>query len=146
MAINSASENLIKSFEDCKLTCYADAIGVPTIGWGTTKGLTKADIGKKTITQAEADRLFSEDVAKFEKAVLGLVKVPLTPNQLGAVVSLAYNIGTGHFASSTLLKKINDKDFKAAVLWFAPWNKSGGQVLAGLTRRRAAEAKLFSTP
>jgi len=146
MVINSASEKLIKSFKACKLTCYADAIGVPTIGWGTTKGLTKADIGKKTISQAQADRLFSEDIAKFEKAVLGLVKVPLTPNQLGALVSFTYNVGSANFASSTLLKKINDKDFKAAALWFAPWNKAGGKVLAGLTRRRAAEAKLFATP
>ncbi|PDS75456.1 lysozyme [Rhizobium sp. L43] len=146
MAINSASEQLIKSFEACKLTCYADAIGVPTIGWGTTKGLKKSDIGKKTITQSEADRLFSRDVAQFEKAVLGLVKVPLTPNQFGALVSFTYNCGSANLAASTLLKKVNAKDFAGAANEFARWNKAGGQVLAGLTRRRAAEATLFATP
>jgi len=144
--LNSASEKLIKSFEACRLTCYADAIGVPTIGWGTTKGLTRADIGKKTITQAEADRLFQEDIAAFEKAVAALVKVPVSDNQRGALVSFAYNCGTANLASSTLLKKVNQKDFSGASLEFSRWNRAGGKVLAGLTRRRAAEAQLFNKP
>lgn len=141
--INTAALSLIKSFEGLKLTCYLDAVGVPTIGYGTTKNLTKADVGRKTITEAEATRLLLEDVGIFEKAVDKLVKVKLTDNQRGALVSFTYNLGPGNFGSSTLLKKVNAGDFKGAALEFAKWDKAGGKVLAGLTRRRAAEAELF---
>lgn len=144
--LNKASIDLIKSFEGLKLTAYLCPAGVPTIGYGTTKGLTRADVGKKTITEAEATGLLIEDVARFEKAVDKLVKVKLTENQRGALVSFTYNLGEGNFGSSTLLKKINAGDFKSAQSEFAKWDKAGGKVLAGLTRRRAAEAKLFGTP
>ncbi|MDD1497600.1 lysozyme [Agrobacterium sp. CNPSo 3708] len=144
--LNKASIDLIKSFEGLKLTAYLCPANVPTIGYGTTKGLTRADVGKKTITEAEATRLLLEDVARFEKAVDKLVKVKLTENQRGALVSFTYNLGEGNFGSSTLLKKVNAGDFKAAQAEFARWDKAGGRVLAGLTRRRAAETKLFATP
>ncbi|XUY29785.1 lysozyme [Agrobacterium sp. rho-8.1] len=146
MAINKASIDLIRQFEGCELTAYLCPANVPTIGYGTTKGLKRADVGRKTITEAEATRLLLEDVARFEKAVDKLVKVTLTDNQRGALVSFTYNLGEGNFGSSTLLKKVNAGDFKAAQLEFAKWDKAGGKVLAGLTRRRAAEAKLFGTP
>lgn len=144
--LNKASIDLIKSFEGLNLTAYLCPANVPTIGYGTTKGLTRADLGKKTITEAEASRLLLEDVARFEKAVNTLVKVKLTENQRGALVSFTYNLGEGNFGSSTLLKKVNAGDFKSAQSEFAKWDKAGGKVLAGLTRRRAAEAKLFGTP
>lgn len=146
MAINKASIDLIKSFEGLKLQAYLCPANVPTIGYGSTKGLTRNDLGRKTITEAEATRLLLEDVARFEKAVDKLVKVKLTENQRGALVSFTYNLGEGNFGSSTLLKKVNAGDFKAAQSEFAKWDKAGGKVLAGLTRRRAAEAKLFGTP
>lgn len=144
--LNKASIDLIKSFEGLKLTAYLCPANVPTIGYGTTKGLTRADVGKKTITEAEATRLLLEDVARFEKAVDKLVKVKLTENQRGALVIFTYNLGEGNFASSTLLKRVNAGDFNAAQAEFARWDRAGGRVLAGLTRRRAAEAKLFATP
>lgn len=143
--LNKASIDLIKSFEGLKLTAYLCPANVPTIGYGTTKGLTRADVAKKTITEAEATRLLLEDVARFEKAVYKMVKVKLTENQRGALVSFTYNLGEGNFGSSTLLKKVNAGDFKAAQAEFAKWDKAAGKVLAGLTRRRAAEAKLFGT-
>ncbi|POO56276.1 lysozyme [Agrobacterium rosae] len=146
MPINNASLDLIKSFEGLKLTAYLCPANVPTIGYGTTKGLTRADVGRKTLTEAEATRLLLEDVARFEKAVDKLVKVKLTENQRGALVSFTYNLGEGNFGSSTLLKKVNAGDSKAAQSEFSKWDKAGGKVLAGLTRRRAAEAALFSTP
>lgn len=146
MAINRASLDLIKSFEGLKLTAYLCPANVPTIGYGTTKGLTRADVGKKTITEAEATRLLQQDVARFEVAVDRLVKVKLTENQRGALVSFTYNLGEGNFGSSTLLKKVNAGDFKAAASEFARWDKAAGRVLAGLTRRRAAEAALFAKP
>lgn len=144
--LNKASIDLIKSFEGLKLQAYLCPANVPTIGYGTTKGLTRADVGRKTITEPEATRLLLEDVARFEKAVDKLVKVKLTENQRGALVSFTYNLGEGNFGSSTLLKKVNAGDFKAAKSEFAKWDKASGKVLAGLTRRRAAEALLFSTP
>jgi len=141
--INAASQNLIKSYEGLRPTAYLDAVGVPTIGWGHTKTVTKADVGRKTISQAEAQRLFDADIAEFEKAVARLVTVPLTENQRGALVSFAYNLGAGNLGSSTLLKKLNAKDYKGAQAEFGKWNRAGGKVLAGLTKRRAAEAELF---
>lgn len=150
MAINKASLDLIKQFEGLKFTTYLCPAGVPTIGYGTTKGLTRADVGKKKITEAEATRLLQEDVKRFEAAVDRLVKVPLTPNQRGALVSFTYNVGEGALASSTLLKRINAKDFPGAMRSLVQWNKARVRgvltPLAGLTRRRQAEVKLFGTP
>jgi lysozyme len=72
-----------------------------------------------------------------------LVKVPLEPHQFDALVSFAYNCGEGNLGKSTLLEKVNGGDFAGAAKEFARWNKGGGKVLAGLTRRRASEALLF---
>jgi GH24 family phage-related lysozyme (muramidase) len=82
-------------------------------------------------------------MAGFEAAVRRLVKVPLEPWQYDALVSFAYNCGEGNLGKSTLLKKVNANDFAGAAKEFAKWNKGGGKVLAGLTRRRASEALLF---
>ena len=143
MAINVASLNLIKSFEGCKLTAYLCPANVPTIGWGHTKTVTKADVGKKTITQSEADALLLSDLVTYENAVKRLVKVPLSENQYGALVSFTYNLGQGNLANSTLLKKLNAKDYKGAADEFSKWTKVGGKTLNGLVRRRAAERALF---
>jgi lysozyme len=96
-------------------------------------------------TQAQADAWLEEEYDKFEAGVLKLVKGKATPNQLGALVSFAYNLGLGAFGSSTLLKKHLAGKYGEAKLEFARWNKEGTRVLAGLTRRRAAEAKLYAS-
>lgn len=133
--------DLIMKFEGCRLEAYQDPVGIWTIGWGTVKGVKP---GMK-ITQALADKLLREEVNEKANQVLKLVRVPLNNNQFGALVSFAYNVGTGQkgLAGSTLLKKLNSGDMAGAAAEFARWNKAGGKVLAGLTRRRAAEAKLF---
>ncbi|KAA3506304.1 lysozyme [Agrobacterium rosae] len=128
--LNKASIDLIKSFEGLKLQAYLCPANVQTIGYRTTKGPTRADVGRKTVTEAEATRLLLEDVARFEKAVDKLVKVKLTENQRGALVSFTYNLGEGNLGSSTLLKKVNAGDFKAAQSEFAKWDEAGGTVLA----------------
>lgn len=142
---------LIQSFEGCekrrpdgKLDAYPDpgSGGDPwTIGWGSTG----RDIRKGTVwTQAQADARFEADVQAFAAKVDGLLgNDPTTPGQFGAMVSLAYNIGLGNFASSTLLKLHRAGDFAGASRQFARWNKAAGKVMAGLTRRRAAEAELY---
>ncbi len=145
MAINTLSLNLIKEFEGCKLLAYADAVGVPTIGYGHTRTVSRADVGKKRITQSEADRLLMQfDLPTYEAAVKRLVKVPLTANQYGALVSFTYNLGETNLSKSTLLKRINSRAPIAEIerSWLQ-WNKAGGKVLNGLTRRRQAEVALF---
>lgn len=142
--INKETLELIKSFEGLMVNAYKDAVGVWTIGYGHTAaaGLPYPKAGMK-ITVKEAEDLLLKDLNSYEQAVRQAVKVDLNDNQYGALVSFTYNLGAGNLRSSTLLKKVNNKDFSGAALEFAKWNKAGGKVLAGLTRRRSAEAALF---
>jgi len=137
-----AGLSLIKSFEGCKLTAYLCPANVWTIGWGRTTGVKRG----QTITQAQADRWLEEEYDAFERQVRASVRVPLTENQLGALVSFAYNVGIGALRSSTLLRLLNAGDYAGAAGQFARWNKAGGRVLRGLTIRRTAEAALFTSP
>lgn len=140
--MSRAGLNLIKRFEGCKLKAYLCPAGVLTIGWGFTRGVRRGDV----ITQAEADRRLVEEYDAFEREVRGLVRVPLTDNQWGALVSFTFNVGVANFKSSTLLKLLNQGKWMEAAEQFPRWNKAGGRVLAGLTTRRAAERQLFLTP
>ena len=79
----------------------------------------------------------------FAAQVAALLKVPTKQHQFDALVSFAYNCGIGNLRSSTLLRKLNAGDFPGAALEFHRWNRANGRVLAGLVRRRAAEALLF---
>lgn len=142
--INAAGLNLIKSFEGLKLTAYLDIVGVPTIGYGTTSGVSKADVdSKRTITEAEAESLLMKDVAKFEAGVERLVTSQINENQFSALVCFAYNVGLGSLEKSTLLRLLNAGDISAAGDQFLRWNKAGGKEVTGLTRRRQAERSLF---
>ena len=143
--MNKAGKDLIKSFEGCELVAYQCSAGRWTIGYGNTffedgKPVKPGD----RITQAKADQLFELIVGNFADKVAKEIKTILTDNQFAAIVSLSYNIGIGNLQKSTLLKKVNfnpnDPTIRAE---FARWNKAGGKVLAGLTRRREAEAKLY---
>lgn len=140
MNITSDGAALIKSFEGCRLIAYKDAVGVLTVGYGHTGPDVKV---KLEITQEQADEIFAADLARFAVGVRQLIKVNLTDAQFSAVVSLAYNIGLGNLAGSTLLRFINAGDLKRAADQFPRWNKAGGKPLAGLTRRRAAERAMF---
>ncbi|MCR4530830.1 lysozyme [Acinetobacter venetianus] len=136
--------NLIVSFEDLKLDAYDDGVGVWTIGYGTTvypNGL-KVKQGD-TCTLGQAKEYFAHDLNRFEKAVNQSVKVSINQNQFDALVSLTYNIGQTAFSKSTLLKKLNAKDYQGAADQFLVWIRGGGKVLKGLERRRAAERALF---
>ena len=128
--------------EGCRLKAYRDIVGVPTIGWGETRGITMS----MTWTQQQADERFCESLTEFAEGVRKLCTNPPSDNELGAMVSLAYNIGLGGFARSTVLKKHNAGDYQSAARAFALWNKAGGQVVRGLTLRRAKEAALYLTP
>ena len=136
--------NLISSFEDLELKAYLFPAGVWTIGNGTTIYPNGVKVKKGDVCSLDqAKAYFAHDLKRFEASVNNLVKVPLSQNQFDALVSLVYNIGSGNFASSTLLKKLNAKDYAGAADQFPRWNKAGGKVLNGLIRRRDAERALF---
>ena len=141
MNIGPAGLALIKEFEGLKLVAYLDSVGVPTIGYGHTKDVK---IGVRC-TQEEADAWLLEDLKDAETCVNGAVTVPLTQNEFDALVSFVFNFGCTKFRGSTLLRKLLDSDYDGAALEFRRWDRAGGQVLAGLTRRRAAEERLFET-
>ena len=132
---------IIKEFEGCKLKAYKCPADVWTIGYGHTDGVKEGD----EITQQEADRLLAADVDLFTSGVQRLVTSDINRNQLGALVSFAFNLGLGNLRHSTLLKLVNAGDFVGAANQFPRWNKAGGKVLPGLVRRREAEKKLFLT-
>jgi len=126
------------------LTAYRDSVGILTIGVGHTSaaGAPRVVPGLK-ITAAESDEILSRDLAKFEASVSNAVRVPLNQNEFDALVSLAFNIGGGAFAGSTLVRKLNAGDLVGAANQFLVWNKAGGKVLKGLATRREAERKQF---
>lgn len=139
MTISDAGLALIKAAEGLRLSAYLCPARVWTIGYGTTKGVKPGD----TITEAQAEDMLRADVAKFERAVTDAVRVPITQGQFDALVSLAYNIGAAALRKSTLLRLLNESKYSLAAAQFDRWNRAGGRVLAGLTKRRAAERALF---
>lgn len=141
MNVSDAGLALIKEFEGVRLVAYLDSVGVPTLGYGHTSGVQLGD----TCSPEQAEEWLIEDCAEAENCINGAVTVPLTENEFSALVSLVFNIGCGNFRKSTLLRRLNESDYDGAAQEFRRWNKAGGQVLAGLTKRRLAEARLFES-
>lgn len=145
MKLNKAGADLIKEFEGCKLKSYQCSALRWTIGYGNTfyeDG--KPVLPGHAITQEKANQLFELISADFSAKVSKLVPSHITPNQFGALTSFAYNCGVVNLQKSTLLKKVNANHNDPSILAeFMKWNKAGGKVLAGLTRRREAEANLY---
>jgi len=139
---SSACIDLVKSFEGFKSKAYLCPAGVWTIGYGTTEHVQPGD----EVTEDEARELLAKDVQEAADAVDDLVDVELTQGQYDALCSLIYNIGREAFKGSTLLKLINyGQSAKDCGPQFDRWNKGGGVVLAGLTRRRMAERLMFES-
>jgi len=145
MNVNAATLALIKEFEGLRLTAYKDPVGIWTIGYGTTSaagvGITPK-AGMK-ITEAEAEGYLRAALDKFGAGIRQSITAPINENEWGAFLSLAYNIGPGAFKKSSALRKFNTGDKAGAAQAILLWNKAGGKVLEGLTRRRAAEKALF---
>lgn len=131
--------DLIKRFEGLRLRSYLCPANVWTIGYGHTGNVTSNQI----ITSEQAESILKSDLQRFENAVSDAVKVPLNQNQFDALVSLAFNIGVGAFSGSTLVRMLNAANYTGAADQFLRWNRAGGRVLDGLTRRRQAERALF---
>lgn len=136
---------MIKMFEGFRAKPYKCPAGVPTIGYGSTfySNGKKVTLKDKLITEQDATNLLTTVVTNFSSGVSKLLKIQVTQNQFDALVDFAYNVGIGNLKSSTLLKKVNAKNFSGAALEFIKWNKADGKVLPGLTKRRTAEKDLF---
>jgi lysozyme len=137
--LGSAGENLIKSFESLKLTAYPDQKGIPTIGWGHTKGVALGH----TCTPEQAETWFQEDTQEAVHGVDTSIQTNVTQNQFDALVSFTFNVGVGAEAHSTLAKLVNARDFAGAAAEFPKWDHVNGVPNAGLLRRRQAEQALF---
>lgn len=142
--INQRGLDLIKEFEGFRSEAYLCPANVWTIGFGSTfypdgRKVKKSD----RITKEEAEKLLMTTVQTFADGVNKAVKVPLTSNQFSALVSLCFNIGISAFQKSTLVRVLNEGNYGEAANQFLRWNRGGGKVLAGLTRRRNRERELF---
>jgi lysozyme len=132
--------SLTEQFEGFRLTAYQDQVGVWTIGYGHTgPDVTPG----QTITMAEAQALLAQDVSSATGCVNTVVAVKLTQQEFDALVDFVFNLGTGAFKGSTMLRDLNGEDFTSAAAQFDFWDRAGGAVVAGLLRRRQAEAALF---
>lgn len=146
MQLSEKGLNLIKEFEGFRSNPYKCSAGVATIGYGSTyyRNGKKVSMSDKPISEDEANSLLAYIANKdFGEFVNKVVKVELNQNQFDALVSFAYNLGNGNLQNSTLLKKVNQKDFVGASKEFVKWNKAGGKELIGLTKRREKERDLF---
>ena len=141
MTPSKACADLVKSFEGCVLKAYPD----PATGgdpWTIGVGATGPGIAKGVVwTQEQADDRLMADLARFGRGVWNAIgEKETTQNRFDALVSFAFNVGLGNLLSSTLLRKHVAGDYEGAAAQFIRWNRASGKVMAGLTRRRAAEA------
>ena len=138
--INKAGFDLIRHFEGLRLKSYLCPANVWTVGYGSTGPHVKPGM---VITREQADELLQRDLERFERGVAELAP-KATDNQFAALVAFSFNVGLGALKSSTLLKLHNAGDYAGAQKQFTRWNRGGGKILAGLTKRREAEAELYA--
>lgn len=148
MKLDESGYKLIQEFEGLSLVPYLCSAKVATIGYGNTfypsgKKVTMQD---QPISLATAKWMLKETADKFASDVDKLVKSKLTQKQFNAIVSFAFNLGVTALGRSTLLKKVNINPNDLTITnEFLKWNKAGGKVLNGLTKRRTIEAKIYFT-
>lgn len=143
--VPGAAVGLVTEFEGFSATPYQDPVGVWTIGDGSIRDLNGNPVTADTppVTQDQARLLVARDLADAAMTVTTDVKVPLTDDQRAALEDFIYNLGSGNFGSSTLLRKLNAGDYAGAAAQIDLWDHAGGKVFAGLLRRRQAETRLF---
>ena len=146
--VSQSCIDLVKAFEGLSLKPYLCPANVPTIGYGLTlyPNGVRVRMTDRVISEREAELYLHEELNKFGKIVDSFTRDDITQHQFDALTSFCYNVGGGNLKSSTLLKKVNanplDPTIKAE---FLKWNKGGGKVLDGLTRRRKSESTLYNT-
>lgn len=129
----------ITHYEGFRSDAYLDVVGVPTIGYGSTKDVK---LGDRIDEKGARSRLIKEVIDTYGQAVKNCVKVPLHQSEYDSFVSLTYNIGPTAFCKSTLVKKVNKEDYIGACKEILRWRKAEGKVLKGLIKRREAEYQL----
>ena len=140
MIISDDGLEFIKQAEGCRLVSYRDSVGVLTVGYGHTQDVH----GGMAISEAQAEAYLRSDLEDVYRCIKALVNVPLNQGQFDALCSWIFNLGCGNFKSSTLLKVLNRGDYADVGAQIVRWDKAGGKVLAGLTKRREGEAEMFS--
>ena len=149
MKISQEGLSLIKKFEGCptdddgNVVSYRCAANVPTIGFGSTKYKGQPVQDGMKISMQEAEDLLIHEMDEYEGYINHMVKAELKQCEFDALVAWVFNLGPSNLSSSTLLQKLNNKDWNDVPSQIKRWNKAGGKVLEGLTRRREAEALLF---
>ena len=124
--------------EGYQTQAYHDAVGIPTIGFGETKDVKMG----QTTDPVRALVQLQKSASEHAKVIATCVSVPLNQGEYDAYVSFSYNIGAGAFCKSTLVKKLNAQDYDGACKELLRWNRAGGTVLPGLTKRREQEYRL----
>lgn len=141
IALSASVLVMIAGVEQYRGTAYDDGVGVQTIGFGTTQGVK---VGDKTDPVRALGMLYRDANEITEQIAQCVGDVPVHQHEADAFVSLAYNIGAGAFCRSTLVKKLKQKppDYEGACAEILRWDKAGGKVMAGLTKRRKQEYQL----
>lgn len=140
------TKTLLKPFEGLRLKPYLCSAGVATIGWGSTfyEDGRRVKLSDPAITEERAEELLDHMIGSvFMPKVIELCPGIETPQQLGALTDFAFNVGVNALKNSTLRKKVNTEDWEGAKKEILKWNKGGGKVLSGLTKRRIAESRLL---
>lgn len=125
----------IAAHEGYRQKAYQDVRGVWTVGYGETKGVTK----DSSMTRLEAQERLSQSAAEHAKGMVQCIKVPISQGEFDAYSSFTYNIGVRAFCTSTLVKKLNQKDYDGACKELLRWTQAGGKVYPGLVKRRQQE-------
>jgi lysozyme len=142
MEYSDSGIRLTEQFEGCRLAAYPDSTGKMTIGYGHAGPDVVAGL---TITQDQATSFLAADIKWASDCVNRLVTYPITQEMHDGLTDLVFNIGSGNFENSTMLKLLNQGELSAAAAQFERWDRAGGVEVAGLLRRRQAEEALFDT-
>lgn len=147
LTMGQSGRDLIKKLEGYSNTIYDDSAGIPTIGWGHRVLPKEMGAFQNGITTQQAEDLLTQDMQYAVNAVNYYVTVPITQTQFDALVSFVYNVGASAFANSTLLRKLNQKDYGTIPVEMKRWKYitvDGKKIVSkGLINRRENEAQLF---
>ena len=142
MNYSQSGLKMTEQFEACRLDAYQDIKGIWTVGYGHTGPDVYPGL---SITPLQAEQFLLNDIQNAVNCVNSLVTVPLTQGEFDALTDFAFNCGCGAFAGSTMLRLLNAGDYQGAAGQFDLWDHAGGQVVAGLLRRREAETQEFQS-
>lgn len=137
-AVLAALVALVGGYEGLRTVAYRDVVGIPTVCFGETRSVNMGD--SYTVDQCKV--MLGNGLAEFAIGVDKCLTYPVPDKSYTAFVSLAYNIGTGAFCKSTVVRKANAGDIAGACNAMTVWNRAGGRVIQGLVNRRADEKRL----